>query len=64
MFAADLPPLPADYARCYDGFACPMYAHCRRTEPVPPNTLVSQAMFYAMSRERGGCAHFIDRGQA
>lgn len=60
-FLADLAPL--DVSRCYDGFRCPMYAHCLRTEPVPPNVFVSQSMFYALSRERGGCEFFIDRGE-
>jgi len=66
-FAADIPPLPADYSRCYDGppLFCPLAPRCRRTEPVPPNTLVSQAMFFAESQQRGGCEHFIDnRGAA
>jgi hypothetical protein len=61
-FLADLP--SEQLTRCYDGFRCPMYAHCRRTDPVPPNVLVSQAFFFAESQQRGGCEHYIERRAA
>jgi len=58
-FAADVAPLPLDYTRCYDWFACPLGTHCRRAEPVGDEP-VSQALFYTASQQRGGCEHFID----
>lgn len=62
-FAADVPPLPADYARCADASLCPFMATCARAEPPPNEWLVSYSLFNAHRMAEGGetCEHFIDR---